>query len=61
VRVRMDYEPEGAVETIGSFMKAADMRVKGDLKRFKSFIEERGVETGAWRGEVRGGVKERGN
>jgi hypothetical protein len=27
-------------------------RVKGDLERFKEFIETRGAETGAWRGEV---------
>jgi hypothetical protein len=26
--------------------------VKGDLKRFKKFIEERGTESGAWRGNV---------
>jgi hypothetical protein len=30
------------------------MRVKGDMKRFKKFIEERGRETGAWRGEIHG-------
>ena len=28
-------------------------RVKGDLERFKDFIETRGTESGAWRGEVR--------
>ena len=28
-------------------------RVRGDLERFKQFIESRGGETGAWRGEVR--------
>ncbi|MGH3753951.1 MAG: SRPBCC family protein, partial [Pseudonocardiaceae bacterium] len=28
-------------------------RVKGDMRRFKEFIESRdGRETGAWRGEV---------
>jgi hypothetical protein len=27
-------------------------RIKGDLARFKEFIESRGSETGAWRGEV---------
>jgi hypothetical protein len=27
-------------------------RVAGDLKRFKEFIEARGQETGAWRGEI---------
>ncbi len=38
--------------------KAADIlgifraRTKGDLANFKKFIEERGRETGAWRGEV---------
>jgi hypothetical protein len=26
--------------------------VKGDMERFKEFIESRGRETGAWRGEV---------
>ena len=28
-------------------------RVKGDLERFKDFIETRGTESGGWRGEVR--------
>jgi hypothetical protein len=27
-------------------------RAKGDMERFKKFIEGRGTETGAWRGEV---------
>lgn len=57
VRVRMSYEPEGATERIGDFFKAADLRVEGDLQRFKEFVESRGKETGAWRGEVRGGVR----
>ena len=30
-------------------------QVKDDLERFKKFIESRGSETGAWRGEVDGG------
>jgi uncharacterized membrane protein len=55
VRVRMEFEPEDAVETIGSALQAADLRVKGDLKRFKEFIESQGRETGAWRGEIHGG------
>jgi len=55
VRVRMDYQPEGTVENIGSLLKAADSRVAGDLSRFKEFIESRGAETGAWRGEIHGG------
>ena len=57
VRVRMEYEPEGAVEKVGSALHAADARVKGDLKRFKEFIESRGAESGAWRGEIQGGTQ----
>ena len=30
----------------------ASRQVKGDLKRFKELIENRGTESGAWRGEV---------
>ncbi|MFD3734065.1 cyclase, partial [Streptomyces sp. NPDC058632] len=30
-----------------------DRRVKGDLHRFKEFIEGSGGETGAWRGRIR--------
>jgi hypothetical protein len=29
-----------------------ERHVAGDLERFKTFIESRGTETGAWRGEV---------
>jgi hypothetical protein len=29
-----------------------DRRVRGDLERFKTFIEGRGTETGAWRGDI---------
>ena len=53
VTVQMDYDPHGLVETTGAKLGVVDRRVKGDLKRFKEFIEHRGgVETGAWRGEV---------
>lgn len=52
VRVRMEFEPEGAMEKVGSALHAPDARVKGDLKRFKEFIESRGSESGAWRGEI---------
>jgi hypothetical protein len=33
--------------------------VKGDLERFKELIESRGVESGAWRGEVDSGERVR--
>ena len=54
VTLRLEYEPEGFFENIGSALGFVDSRVKGDLERFKAFIEQRGRETGAWRGEVHG-------
>jgi uncharacterized membrane protein len=53
VMLQMEYDPEGFVENVGDFIGVASGRVKGDLERFKEFIESRGQETGAWRGEVR--------
>lgn len=53
VMVQMDYEPEGPAEKAGDLLGLVKRRVKGDLQRFKELIEGRGVESGAWRGEVR--------
>ncbi len=52
VTVQIDAEPDGAVEAVGDALGMLERRVKGDLARFKEFIESRGAETGAWRGEV---------
>jgi len=52
VTLQMDVDPEGVVENVGTALGFLDRRVKGDLERFKEFIESRGTETGAWRGEV---------
>ncbi|MDQ3811548.1 MAG: SRPBCC family protein [Chloroflexota bacterium] len=52
VMLQLDYEPEGIVETVGDKLGFVTRRVEGDLERFKKFIEERGQETGAWRGEI---------
>jgi len=52
VTLQMDVDPEGIVENVGDFFGVLDGRVEGDMERFKQFIESRGVETGAWRGEV---------
>jgi hypothetical protein len=54
VTLRLEYEPEGAVQNTGSALGLVSARIKGDLKRFKKFIEARGVETGAWRGDIHG-------
>ena len=53
VMVQMDFEPEGVLETAGDKLGVVKHRVKGDLERFKGFIESRGTESGQWRGEVR--------
>jgi len=52
VTVQLDWEPEGLLEKVGALVGAGSHAVKKDLKNFKEFIEGRGVETGAWRGDV---------
>lgn len=52
VMLQMEFDPQGFVETAGDKLGIVESRVKGDLERFKSFIEGRGTETGGWRGEV---------
>lgn len=42
------------VETVGANLGFLERRVKGDLQRFKEFIESRQSPTGAWRGEIHG-------
>jgi uncharacterized membrane protein len=58
IDVYMDIEPEGLKEKVGSFIGVPGATVKGDLDRFKDFIEGRAVETGAWRGEIRHGAND---
>ncbi|MGK5629335.1 SRPBCC family protein [Streptomyces sp. URMC 123] len=52
VMLQMDFDPDGFAETVGDKLGFVRRRVKGDLERFKEFIESRGTETGAWRGQV---------
>lgn len=52
VMLQLDYEPQGVIENVGDLLGFVQRRVEGDLQRFKEFIESRGRETGAWRGEV---------
>jgi uncharacterized membrane protein len=57
VTLQMEWEPEGVIQAAGEKLGLDDRRVQGDLERFKSFIEERGAPTGAWRGTIeRGGA-----
>jgi len=52
VSLTMVFEPDDALEKAADLLKVVEGRVKGDLERFKAFIEAEGRETGAWRGEI---------
>ncbi len=52
VMVQMDFEPDGLAEQAADKLGIVKHRVKGDLDRFKEYIESRGTETGGWRGDV---------
>jgi uncharacterized membrane protein len=52
VTLQLDVEPEGLVESLGDAAGFVARQVAGDLARFKEFIEDRGVASGGWRGEV---------
>jgi uncharacterized membrane protein len=59
ITVELAYEAEGLTEQLGSAIGVDSRQVKGDLERFKQLIESRGVESGAWRGEVHAGEPQR--
>jgi uncharacterized membrane protein len=52
IEVTLKWEPEGLVEAAADKIGVSDRAIKVDLENFKQLIESRGVETGAWRGEV---------
>jgi len=52
VTLRLDFEPDGVVEKAAEVLGIVARQAEGDLERFRDFIERRGTETGAWRGEV---------
>src|SRR5687767_2926645 len=55
IMLQLEYDPEGVIENVGDAVGMMSSRVKGDLERFKEFIETRGRETGAWRGDIEAG------
>jgi uncharacterized membrane protein len=57
VHLAMAYDPEGAVEKAGDALGVVERRVATVLDDFKDFMEQRGGETGGWRGEVHGGQR----
>jgi uncharacterized protein (TIGR02271 family) len=52
VTATIEYEPEGFLEKTGDALGIPSGRVEGDLRRFRDYIEERGRETGGWRGQI---------
>jgi uncharacterized membrane protein len=50
--LQMEYEPEGPLEKMGDAMGAVRMQARSSLQRFKEMLEQRGSETGAWRGKI---------
>jgi len=56
IRLELEYEPEGMVEKIGDKLNFVERQAEGDLERFKTFIEDEGYSTGAWRGSIDDGM-----
>jgi uncharacterized membrane protein len=54
VTLELEYEPEGLVEKAGDALNIVGRQAQSDVEKFKTFIEARSLETGAWRGDVEG-------
>jgi len=54
IRLSLEYEPEGLVEKLGDKLNIVEKQAQGDLDKFKTFIEDAGYASGAWRGTVPG-------
>ena len=57
VSLEMEYEPRSAVEKTGDALGIVSRKLDRTIEDFSDFLESRGRETGAWRGEVHGGRK----
>ncbi|MEV5340365.1 SRPBCC family protein [Streptomyces sp. NPDC052676] len=53
VELTMDVEPTGIAEKGADALGVIDRRVKGDLRRFKDYVESGGGQSGGWRGRIR--------
>ncbi|MEU8849782.1 SRPBCC family protein [Streptomyces sp. NPDC048564] len=53
VELTMDVEPTGVAEKGADALGLIDRRVKGDLHRFKDYVESSGGQSGGWRGRIR--------
>ena len=55
VSVRMEHEPEGMKERVGSFFGADEGQIEEDLERFRELVEDRQMPTYEWRGTIESG------
>ena len=56
IALEISYDPKGFIENAGDAVGVVSRRVINDLEHFKEFIENRGHETGAWRGTIKEGA-----
>ncbi|MFT4839720.1 MAG: putative membrane protein [Planctomycetota bacterium] len=52
VMLQLEFEPDGLIEKVGTFVGVPGLDIEKDLARFVEFVEKRGGATGAWRGQV---------
>jgi uncharacterized membrane protein len=55
VTLRLNYEPEGVIETVGAAVGAMELSVKQDLEAFKDLLEHGEEDGSGWRGHVHDG------
>ncbi|MEU1607243.1 SRPBCC family protein [Micromonospora matsumotoense] len=51
----LEYEPDGLVEKAADRLHVVARQAEADLERFRSYLEARGTESGAWRGSIGAG------
>jgi uncharacterized membrane protein len=55
IELNIDVDPDGPIEKIARGTRMIKRAARGDLKRFKAYVEMHEEETGAWRGEIQDG------
>ena len=60
IELSLDLEPGGMLEKAARGMRHVKRAARGDLHRFKAYIEALEEETGAWRGTIEDGKVKRG-
>jgi uncharacterized membrane protein len=55
IEITLDVDPGSLIEKAARGMRHVKRAVRGDLHRYKAFIEMQELETGAWRGVIEDG------